>query len=90
MKKPTISGVCPAVKGPIRGKGKATRGAARSGRLIALAFAWSVITVAGSLSAQEGHGMKCPVMGAAQRHTAAGAMGIGDWWLVIGKRDTQF
>jgi len=57
-------------------------GRTRLVRLVALALGWTVAT-SGLAPAQgedaQAHG-KCPVMGASQRHTAAGAYSIGDWW----------
>jgi len=50
--------------------------------LVALALGWSVVT-SGSVPGQDEKakpGKECPMLSAAQRHTAAGAMSYGDWW----------
>jgi len=82
MPETATAGKDPVMSGAIqRNKVRPINGTS-SAWLIALALGWSVVT-SGSMPAQGGKaetGGKCPVMGASQRHTAAGAMSYGDWW----------
>ena len=54
-----------------------------TGRLVVLVLVCFIGAGEGNLLAQDGESEmngKCPMTGAASRHTAAGAMSNGDWW----------
>ena len=83
MSETTTASMDPAMRGARRGSKLRLISAASSAWLVAVALSWLVVSTGGLLPAQDEKGKpasKCPMMGAAQRHTAAGSWSYQDWW----------